>query len=89
MAQNRGSESLWDVVAMFPCAAGKLDLLRHRRSRPFAPTDDNHFTVSAEVEVSNMFYSWVCSFRKKAVILNPPEVVEGFQQFMSDIKGRY
>ena len=51
--------------------------------------DDTHFTVSAAVEVSNMFYSWVCSFRKKAVILNPPEVVDGFQQFLSDIQGRY
>ena len=55
----------------------------------YTPTDDNHFTVSAEVEVSNMFYSWICSFRKKAVILNPPEVVEGFQQFLNDIQGRY
>ena len=52
-----GFEALWDVVAMFSCEAGKLDLLRRRRSGPFAPTDDNHFTVSAEVEVSNMFYS--------------------------------
>ena len=55
----------------------------------YTPTDDNHFTVSAEVEVSNMFYSWVCSFRKKATIVNPPEVVEGFQQFLNDIQGRY
>lgn len=51
--------------------------------------DDNHFTVSAAVEVSNMFYSWVCSFRKKATIIGPPEVVEEFQQFLSDIQGRY
>ena len=51
--------------------------------------DDNHFTVSAAVEVSNLFYSWVCSFRKKATIVGPPEVVDGFQQFLSDIQGRY
>lgn len=55
----------------------------------YTPTDDTHFTVSAEVEVSNMFYSWVCSFRKKATIVGPMEVVEGFQQFLSDIQGRY
>ena len=36
-----------------------------------------------------MFYSWVCSFRKKATIVGPPEVVDGFQQFLSDIQGRY
>lgn len=51
--------------------------------------DDTHFTVSAAVEVNNMFYSWVCSFRKKATIVGPPEVVEEFQQFLSDIQGRY
>ncbi len=55
----------------------------------YTPTDDKHFTVSAVVEVSNMFYSWVCSFRKKATIVGPPEVVDGFQQFLSDIQGRY
>ena len=55
----------------------------------YTPTDDNHFTVSAEVEVSNMFYSWVCSFRKKATIVGPPEVVEGFLCYLSDIQGRY
>ena len=51
--------------------------------------DDTHFTISAAVEVSNMFYSWVCSFRKKATIVGPSEVVEGFQRFLSDIQGRY
>ena len=55
----------------------------------YTPTDDNHFTVSAEVEVSNMFYSWICSFRKKATIVGPPEVIEDFQHFLNDIQGRY
>lgn len=55
----------------------------------YTPTDSNHFTVSVDVEVSNQFYAWVCGFRKKATILGPLEVVEGFQQFLVDIHNRY
>lgn len=55
----------------------------------YRPDDNNHFIVSADVEISDQFYSWVCGFRKKAVIISPPDVVEGMQQFLNDIQGKY
>ena len=55
----------------------------------YIPDDDRHFIIKTDVEISNMFYSWVCGFRKKAVILDPPEVVEGFKSFLSDINQKY
>ena len=51
--------------------------------------DAGHFTVSTDVQVSDQFYSWVCGFRKRAKIVNPPEVVEGMKQFLDDVYGRY
>ncbi len=50
---------------------------------------DTHFVVTADVEISDQFFSWVCGFRDRAKILNPPEVVEGMQKFLADIAGRY
>lgn len=55
----------------------------------YRPDGDRHFVVSADVEVSDQFFSWVCGFRKRAKIISPPEVVEGMQKFLADIAGRY
>jgi predicted DNA-binding transcriptional regulator YafY len=55
----------------------------------YQPDGDRHFKVSADVAVSDQFYAWVCGFRKRVAIIDPPEVVKGFQQFLSDIQGRY
>ena len=55
----------------------------------YRPDDDTHFIVSADVEISDQFYGWICGFRKKAVIVSPPDVVADFQKFLGDIRGRY
>ncbi|MGM9584276.1 MAG: helix-turn-helix transcriptional regulator [Faecousia sp.] len=55
----------------------------------YRPDDDTHFIVTADVEISDQFYSWICGFRKKALIVSPPDVVADFQKFLGDIQGRY
>lgn len=55
----------------------------------YIPADKNHFNVHLKVEVSNMFYSWICGFRKKATIISPPDVVEDFKTFLADINQKY
>ena len=55
----------------------------------YIPDDDKHFKIHVNVEVSNMFYSWICGFRKKAAILEPLDVVEDFKTFLADINQKY
>lgn len=55
----------------------------------YRPDDEKHFVVTADVETSDQFFAWVCGFRKKAKIINPPDVVEGMREFLEDIKKRY
>ena len=55
----------------------------------YRPDDDTHFVVSADVEISDQFYGWLCGFRKKAKIVSPPDVAADFQKFLDDIQGRY
>lgn len=55
----------------------------------YRPDGDHHFVVSADVEISDQFYSWICGFRKRAQIISPPDVVEGFQEFLVDISAKY
>lgn len=51
--------------------------------------DKNHFVVTADVEISNQFFAWVCGFGKRAKIISPPDVVGDMQKFLSDISGMY
>ena len=53
------------------------------------PEGEHHFVVSTDIEISDQFYSWVCGFRKAAVILSPPDVVEGMEKFLKDIAACY
>ena len=55
----------------------------------YMPEGEHHFAVSADIEISDQFYSWVCGFRKAAVILSPPDVVEGMEKFLKDIASCY
>ncbi|MBD5162450.1 MAG: WYL domain-containing protein [Oscillibacter sp.] len=55
----------------------------------YRPDGERHFVVTADVEISDQFFSWVCGFRKKAKIINPPDVVENMQKFLKDISDRY
>lgn len=51
--------------------------------------DEKHFVVTADVEVSDQFFAWVCGFRKKATILFPQETVIAFKKFLDDIMCKY
>lgn len=55
----------------------------------FRPEGKYHFVLSADIDVSPQFFSWVCGFGKKALIMNPPAVVDQFKSFLADIAGRY
>ncbi len=55
----------------------------------YSPDDGRHFIVTADVAISDQFFGWLAGFRKMAKILSPPDVVEGFQKFLTDIQGRY
>ena len=55
----------------------------------YRPDDEKHFVVTADVEISNQFFAWVCGFGKRAKIINPPDVVEDMKKFLDSIGGLY
>ena len=50
---------------------------------------DHHFTVFAEVQISDQFYSWICGFKRRAKILSPEDVSEAFVSYIEDIRRCY
>ena len=55
----------------------------------YIPDDDRHFKIVANVEVSKMFYSWIFGFGKKAVILDPLDVVVDFKEYLQEVCQKY
>ena len=51
----------------------------------YRPDDDRHFIVTADVEISDPFFAWVCGFGKKAKIVGPTDVVKSMEDFLSKI----
>ena len=51
--------------------------------------DERHYSVTAEIEVSDQFYGWVLGFGKRTKIVSPPEVVDGFKAYMDKVREMY
>lgn len=55
----------------------------------YSKVDDNHFTVTATVEISNQFFGWLCGFGNRAKIVSPAPTVEEFKQYLDKMRGLY
>ena len=55
----------------------------------YSRSDDGHFTVTAEVEISDQFFGWILGFGKKAKILYPDAVLDQFRAYMDKIREMY
>ena len=51
--------------------------------------DDKHFTVNAEVEISEQFFGWLLGFGKRVKVLYPNDVVEGFKAYLDKVREMY
>lgn len=55
----------------------------------YAQIDENHFTVTAKLEVGSMFYGWLLGFGKGAKLLAPDDEVGKFAEYIKDIQKMY
>lgn len=53
------------------------------------PTDEDHFTVSVDVHVSNQFLGWIFSLGEGVRIVSPDEVVEQMKQEVDRLVRQY
>ena len=55
----------------------------------YSRSDDHHFIVSADVEISDQFFGWLCGFGTKAKLLFPQAVAEKFVAYLEKISKMY
>lgn len=51
--------------------------------------NDYFFKVSTPVAISDQFYSWICSFKRKAEIIAPEDVRKDFIKYLNEILNKY
>ena len=74
------------------CIITLLDTMIERfgtKTASYAKTDDSHFTVTVEVEVSDQFFGWILGFGRRVVILDPAPVVSQFREYLDKIRRMY
>ena len=53
------------------------------------PDNPNYFLLSATVEVSDQFFSWLISFGYRAKLIGDEEAIERFRMFLYRIRSMY
>ena len=59
------------------------------KNASYSKVDDERFSVSVEVELSNQFYSWLLQFGEKAKITHPKAVVNKMRKFLENMVLQY
>lgn len=59
------------------------------RGVKYEKVDDSHFTCQTEVEISDMFYAWLCGFGRRVKLLEPPEIVQSYHDYLKKIADMY
>ncbi len=74
------------------CVNPLLDTMIERfgtKKATYQKKDKDHFTVTAEIEISDQFYGWLCGFGKKVKIASPATAAKAFTEYLDKIKSNY
>ena len=55
----------------------------------YSKVDSNHFSVTAQVEISDQFFGWLCGFGRRAKIIGPSKIEEQFKEYIEKIRSLY
>ena len=55
----------------------------------YSKADDKHFTVEADVEISDQFFGWLLGFGNRVKLLKPQPLVDEFAAYIDKIRQMY
>ena len=55
----------------------------------YSKVDDTHFSVTAQVEISNQFFGWILGFGNRVKLLAPDDVTDQFRAYLDKIRDMY
>ena len=55
----------------------------------YAAVDEDHFSVTTQVEISDQFFGWVLGFGKRAKLIGSDAAVEQFRAYLDKVREMY
>lgn len=55
----------------------------------YEKADEEHFYVTADVDVSEQFFGWLLGFGRRVKLIEPQPVVERFSAYLDKVRGMY
>ena len=55
----------------------------------YSKVDDTHFSVTAQVEISNQFFGWILGFGNRVKLLSPDDVADQFRAYLDKVRDMY
>lgn len=74
------------------CTNDLLDTMIERfgtKNARYSQADKKHFTVEAEVEISDQFFGWLLGFGRKVVLQFPDFIVRQFKEYLDKVQEMY
>jgi predicted DNA-binding transcriptional regulator YafY len=55
----------------------------------YAKVDEEHFSVTAKIEISSAFYGWLLGFGDEAKLVYPEDAVDNFRSYLRKVGALY
>ena len=59
------------------------------KNATYRKVDDNHFEVSATVDISDQFFGWLLGFGKRVKLISPDDITEQFKEYLDKVREMY
>lgn len=92
LRRNTDENNTASANTILRCVSSLLDTMVDRfgtKDAIYKKLDNNHFVVTAQMEVSDQFFGWLCGFGKRVKVIFPVEVEEDFGKYVSKILDMY
>ncbi len=88
-SMHSGEQTRVVIRCINPLLDSMVDKFGARDGAIYRPDDNRHFTVTAQVEVSDQFFGWLLGFGNRAKIIAPDNVVADFCAYMDKTRSIY
>ena len=85
MSGNRERVTLRFINKLLDVAVDRFG----RKGVVYEKVDEKHFTVTADVDVSEQFFAWVTGFGRRVKIVAPESVVEKYKKHLDKVREMY
>ena len=84
-----GRRAFVSIRCINPLLDAMVERFGTQNSATYTKTDEDHFTVSTWVRVSDQFFGWLLGFGNRVMLVGDDETVKEFAAYLDKVKVMY